>query len=156
MNKFFGSCGNSHFQLVGDGGVPPVEKTLIFRLLLFKQTTYISRVWTRPERWHIMLLFQSALIPQLCLHFFQKLKCYTLGNNDYSRKLIWVALAINVNAKEVKSTVSPLVKATVEAIFFLVTTIHKFSYIGSWKCWMNINNKKMIKTYVFTSINNHN
>ena len=97
----------------GDGGVPPVEKTLIFRLLLFKQTTYISRVLTRPERWHIKLFFQSALIPQLCLHFFQKLKYYTLGNKDFSRKLFWVAVAINVNTKEVKSTVSPLVKARV-------------------------------------------
>ena len=107
----FCSCGDSHFQLVGDGGVPPVEKTMIFRLLLFKQTTYISRVLTRPERWHIMLFSQSALIPQLCLHFFQKLKYYTLGNNDYSRKLLAVAVAINGNAKEVKGTVSPLVKA---------------------------------------------
>ena len=58
-----------------------------FRLLLFKQTTYISRLSTRPEKWHVMLFSQSALIPQLYLHFFQKLKYYTLGNKDYSRKL---------------------------------------------------------------------
>ena len=58
-----------------------------------------------------MLFSQSALIPQLCLHFFQKLKYYTLGDNDFSRKLFAVAVAINGNAKEVKGTVSPLVKA---------------------------------------------
>ena len=101
------------FSASGDGGVPPVEKILIFRRLLFKQTTYISRVLTRPERWHIMLFSQSALIPQICLFFFQKLKYYILGNNDYSRKLFWVAVAINVNAKEVKGTVSVLVKVRV-------------------------------------------
>ena len=58
-----------------------------------------------------MLFFQSALIPQLSLHFFQKLKYYTLGNKDYSRKLFAVVIAINGNAKEVKGTVSPVVKA---------------------------------------------
>ena len=98
---------------VGNGGVPSVEKTVIFKLLLFKQKTYIRRVLTRPERWHIMLFSQSALIPQLYLHFFQKLKYYTLGNKDYYRKLFRVALAINVNAKKVKGTVSPLVKGSV-------------------------------------------
>ena len=114
-----------------------------------------------------MLFSQSALIPQLCLHFFQNLKYYTFGNKDYSRKLFWVVVAINVNAKEVKDTVSSLVKArffinvliwflTVKATTFLATTIYKYSYIGSWKFWMNINNNKMIKIYVFTSINNHN
>ena len=110
------------FSASGDGGVPPVEKILIFRLLLFKQTTYISRVLTRPERWHIMLFSQSALIPQLYLHFFQKLKYYTLGNKDYSRKLFWVAVAINVNAKEVKITVRPLVKGRVfiNALIWLI------------------------------------
>ena len=110
------------FSASGGWGVPPIEKTLIFRPLLFKQTTYISSVLTRTERWHIMLFSQSALIPQLCLHFFQKLKYYTLGNKDYSRKLFWVAVAINVNAKEVKRTVSPLVKARVfiNALIWLI------------------------------------
>ena len=67
-----------------------------------------------------MLFSQSALIPQLCLHFFQKLKYYTLENKDYSRKLFWVA--INVNAKEVKGTGSPLVKAKVfiNALIWLI------------------------------------
>ena len=97
----------------GDRGVSLVGKTLILRLLLFKQINCITRVLTRPERWHIMLFSQSALIPQLCLHFFQKLKYYTLGNKDYSRKLFWVAVAVNINAKEVKGTVSHLIKTRV-------------------------------------------
>ena len=56
-----------------------------------------------------MLFFQSALIPQLCLYFFQKLKYNSLGKKDYSRKLYWVAVTVNVNADEVKGTVSTLV-----------------------------------------------
>ena len=78
MNKILAHVGTPNFQLVGDGGVLPVQKTLTFRLLLLKQTTYISRVLTKPKRWHIMLFSQSALIPQLCLHFFQKLKFLSL------------------------------------------------------------------------------
>ena len=50
-----------------------------------------------------MLFSHLALIPQLYLHFFQKLKYYTLGNKDYSRKLFWVAVAVNVNAGKVKA-----------------------------------------------------
>ena len=84
-----------------------------FRLLLLKQTTYISRLSTRPERWHVMLFSQSALIPQLCLHFFQKLKYYTLGKKDYSRKLFWRAVAINVNSKKFKGTAISLAKIRV-------------------------------------------
>ena len=113
MNKILGHGGSPIFSYWEDGAVPPLGETLIFRLLLFKQTNYITSVLARPERWHIMLFSQSALIPQLCLHFFQKLKYYTLGNKDYSRKLFWVAVAINVNAKEVKGTVSLLVKTRV-------------------------------------------
>ena len=60
-----------------------------------------------------MLFSQSALIPQLYLHFFQKLKYYTFGKKDYSRKLFWVAVAINVNAKKVKGTVISLVKTRI-------------------------------------------
>ena len=60
-----------------------------------------------------MLFSQSVLISQLCLHFFQKLKYYTLVNEDYSRKLFWAVVAVNVNANEVKDTVSPLVKTRV-------------------------------------------
>ena len=69
-----------------------------------------------------MLFSQSALIPQLCLHFFQKLKYNTLENKDYSRKLFWVAVAANVNAKEVKDTPSPLVKTRVfiNALIWLI------------------------------------
>ena len=33
------------------------------------------------------LIFQSALLSQLYLQFSQKLKYYTLGNKDHSRKL---------------------------------------------------------------------
>ena len=41
------------------------------------------------ERWHKIskLISQSALISQLYLALFQKLKNYTLGNKDYSRTL---------------------------------------------------------------------
>ena len=38
------------------------------------------RVLTSPEGWYIMLFSRSTLISQLCLHFFEKLKYYTLGN----------------------------------------------------------------------------
>ena len=69
------------------GGMNKIWLMADFRLLLFKETTCIKRILTRPERWHIMLFSQSALIHQLCLHFFQKLEYYTLGNKDYSRKL---------------------------------------------------------------------
>ena len=69
-----------------------------------------------------MLFSQSTLTPQLWLHYFQKVKYYTLGNKDYSRKLFWVVVAINVNAKEVKGTVSTLVKARlfINALIWLI------------------------------------
>ena len=69
-----------------------------------------------------MLFSQSALIPQLCLHFFQKLKYYILENKEYSRKSFWVAVAVNVNAKEVKGTASPLVKTRIfiNALIWLI------------------------------------
>ena len=57
----------------------------------------------------VMLFSQSALIS----NFFQKLKYYILGNNDYSRKSFLVVVAVNVNAKDVKGPVSPLVKTRV-------------------------------------------
>ena len=38
----------------------------------------------------------------------------------------------------------------------MATTIDKYSYIGCWKFGMKINNKKMMKTYAFISINNDN
>ena len=106
----FGSLGNTFFR---GWGVLLLRKTLIFRFLLFKQATHIARVLTRPEKCHIMLFSPSALIPHLCLHLFQKLKYYTLGNNEYSRKLFCVVVAVNVNAKEIKGTVSSLVKTRV-------------------------------------------
>ena len=55
-----------------------------------------------------MLFSHSALILQLYLHVFQKLKYYTLENKDYSGKEFSVAAAIIGNAGEVKSTVNPL------------------------------------------------
>ena len=72
----------------------------------------------------------KAVISQLCLHFFQKLKYYTLGNKDYSRKLFWVAVAINVNAKEVKRTVSLLAKATVfiNALIWLILDYYSYNF----------------------------
>ena len=48
-----------------------------------------------------MLNSKSALIPQLYMPFFQKLKCYTLRNKYYSRKLFWATIAVNINAGEV-------------------------------------------------------
>ena len=63
-----------------------------------------------------MLFSQSALIPQLCLHFFQILKYYTLVNKDYFRKLFGVVVAVNVNTREIKGTVSPLVKTRNKAL----------------------------------------
>ena len=122
MNNILAHEGTPIFSLWGDGGVPSVGKNLIFSLLLFKKTTYVTRVLTNPERWHIMLFSQSALIPQLCLHFFQKLKYYTLGNKDYSRKLFWVVVAVNINAKKVKGTVSLLVNARgfIKALIWLI------------------------------------
>ena len=45
-----GSWGDSHFQLVKGWGSSPAGKTLIFRLLFFKQTADITRVLIRPER----------------------------------------------------------------------------------------------------------
>ena len=90
--------------------------------LQFKQTTYITRLLTGPEIWHIMLFSQSALIPQLCLLFFQKLKHYTLENKQYSRKLFWVTVAVNVNAKDIESTLIPLVmiRVLINALIWLI------------------------------------
>ena len=68
----------------------------------------ITRVLTCPERRYIKLFFQSALISQLCLHFFQKLKYNIFGKKDYSLKLFWVAVTIKVNTDEVKDTVITL------------------------------------------------
>ena len=52
------------------------------------------------EQWHKFskLISQSAQISPLYLHFFQKLKFYTLGNEDYSRKLfrLWQLSLSNV------------------------------------------------------------
>ena len=42
------------------------------------------RVLTSTERWRIMLFSQLALIPQLCLQFFEKLKYHTLGKWKFS------------------------------------------------------------------------
>ena len=69
-----------------------------------------------------MLFSQSAQIPQLCLHFFEKLKYYTFGNKDYCWKLFSVVVAVNVNAKEIKRTAGPLVKTRVftNALIWLI------------------------------------
>ena len=115
---FFSSGGWTKFWLMGEHlfqgmGSSPFKENPDFWFLLFKQATHIARVLTRPEKCHIMLLSPSALIPHLRLYFFQKLKYYTLGNNEYSRKLFCVVVAVNVNAKEIKGTVSFLVKTRV-------------------------------------------
>ena len=41
---------------------------------------------------------------------FSEIEILYLGNKHYSRKLFWVADAVNVNVDEVKGTVSSLVK----------------------------------------------
>ena len=38
-----------------------------------------SIVLTVPEGWRTTLFSQSALISQLCVRYYEKLKCYTLG-----------------------------------------------------------------------------
>ena len=48
---------------------------------------HIFGLFTSRERRHWTLFSQSALISQLCLHFFEKLKYYDLGNKDYSKKI---------------------------------------------------------------------
>ena len=63
-----------------------------------------------------MLFFQSALIPQLCLHFFHKLKYNSLENRDYSRKLFWVVTTININAYEDRGTANSLVESRNKAL----------------------------------------
>ena len=63
-----------------------------------------------------MLFFPSALFPQLRLHFLQKLKYYTLGNKDYSRKLLWVVVSVNVNSDDVRGTASALIKSRNKAL----------------------------------------
>ena len=57
----------------------------------------------------LALFSQLALIFQLYLNFFQKLKHHTLGNKDPSRKLFWAALAVVHNASDVWGITSPLV-----------------------------------------------
>ena len=61
---------------------------LVHTFLCWKENLHNQGV-NSHERWHKIskLISQSALISQLYLHFFQKLKYYTLGNKDYSRKL---------------------------------------------------------------------
>ena len=72
-----------------------------------------------------MLFSHWALIPQLFLHFFQKLKHYALENKDYFRKLFWVVAAINASAGEVKSTVSPLLKTRNKLLWVLWLSMQK-------------------------------
>ena len=117
----FWLMGGLQFSTSGEWGNPPVGKTLIFRLISI-YTTYVTMVFS-TEIWHIMLFSLWAIIPQLCLHLFQKLKYYTLENKDYFRKLFWVVAAINVNEGEVKGTLSLLVKIRNKP---------------SWVLWLNL------------------
>ena len=64
----------------------------------------------------LVLFSQLALIFQLYLHFFQKLKHHTLRNKDPSRKLFWAALAVVDNASDVWGILSPLVVSGNNAI----------------------------------------
>ena len=57
----------------------------------------------------LALFSHLAVIFQLCLHFFEKLKHHTLGNKDHSRKLFWAVLAVTDHASDVWGIVSPLV-----------------------------------------------
>ena len=61
---------------------------LVLTFLYLKENLHNQGV-NSHERWHKIskLISQTALISQLYLHFFEKLKYYTLGNKDYSRKL---------------------------------------------------------------------
>ena len=61
---------------------------LVHTFLYWKENLHNQCVDSH-ERWHKIskLISQSVLISQLYLHFFQKLKYYTLGNKDYSKKL---------------------------------------------------------------------
>ena len=129
--------GDSNFQLVGRWGSLPVRKTLIFRLTPYLNNllNYLTTVLTSTEILHIMLLSYWDLIPQLCLHFFQKLKYYTLENKDYFRKLFWVVAAINVNAGEVTGTVSPLVKIRNKLSWVLWLSLQKpYQLQGFYLC----------------------
>ena len=58
-----------------------------------------------------MLISQSALISELYLHFFQKLKYYTLRNKGYSRKNFYALVTVIVNAANVRSTVKLFVES---------------------------------------------
>ena len=58
------------------------------------------RVLTSSKRGHKILFSQSSLISQFCVHLFEKLYYYTLGNKDYSRKLFWAAVDVVVNASD--------------------------------------------------------
>lgn len=69
-----------------------------------------------------------ACIPN-CTYFLNKLKYYTLGSKDYSKRVYWAALPVNaaVNLAEVRGTVSPLAvsksKASVDSMNEPVKTI---------------------------------
>ena len=52
--------------------------------ILYIHYIHISGLFISLHRWHI-IFSESALISQLCLQFFEKLWCYTLGNKDYSK-----------------------------------------------------------------------
>ena len=64
---------------------------------------------TSSERWLIALFSQPALISQLILIFFEKLKYHSLGHKDYSRKLFWAVVVVVDNTSDVWDIVSPLV-----------------------------------------------
>ena len=92
-----------------------------------------------------MLFSHWALIPQLCLHFFQKLKYYTLENKDYSWKLFWVVAAISVNAGEVKGTVSPLVKTRNKLSWVLWTSLQKPNQLQDFYWCLDMVNSWLLK-----------
>ena len=100
---------------------------------------------TSTEIWHIILFSHSALILPLCLHFFQKLKYYTLENKDYSWKLFWVVAAISVNAGEVKGTVSPLVKTRNKLSWVLWTSLQKPNQLQDFYWCLDMVNSWLLK-----------
>ena len=139
---------------------------LVHTFLCWKENLHNQGV-NSHERWHKIskLISQSALISQLYLHFFQKLKYYTLRNKVYSRKLfkLWQLLLSNLMMRHYEASLriqeqSPqgfhgwvyrnhnslsVFKILIwliliaESTIILATMVRKYPFID-WMCLMNI------------------
>ena len=67
------------------------------------------------------MLFSDSIMSTLL----SEIETVYFGKKVYSRKLFWVVAAINVNAGEVKDTVSPLVKTRKKLSWVLWTSLQK-------------------------------